>query len=233
MAEKMKILQFLAFFPALTQMVFTRERLGFRLLKPSNLLGITMFIWFIQSICSLNLLIFHPVGAIFSAFPWIFLAAGFWQRRKRWQELVNGECWHTFSSGISFLEKLPFIPRYLRDQRRIYRWLEPALCFFLAMGVGILLSPALARWMALAAIATAIYEQNAYDKQLERDLDILDSLVASEVQNQAVMHFTGPQANVQDLSLAQTSGVSTGAAHDIKKQIERLRAKRANQVAPQ
>jgi len=95
-------------------------------------------------------------------------------------------------------------------------------------GLGILLSQGLARWMALSAIAMAIYEQNAYDRQLERDLDILDSLVASEVQSSTVQHFTGPQADEQVLALDQTAGVvSTGAAYDIKRQIERLRAKRA------
>jgi hypothetical protein len=228
MAEKMKIVQWASFFPALTLMVFTRERLGFRVLKPTHVLGITMVIWFIQGICNMNILIFHAVGGVFSAFPWVFMVAAFWQRRARWKQLLQGQCWHTYSSGISFLERVPFMPAYFKDQRRIYRILEPALCFFLSMGVGILLSQGLARWMALASIAMAIYEQNAYDRQLERDLDILDSLVESEVQNEAVKHFTGPKADEQDFSLTQTAGVvSTGAAYDIKKQIERLRAKRA------
>lgn len=228
----MKIVQWLSFFPALTLMVFTRQRLGFRVLKPTNLIGITMVIWFIQGICGMNILFLHQVGGVFSAFPWIFLTMGFWQRRARWKELLAGQCWHSYSSGISFLEKIPFMPAYFKDQRRLYRWGEPALLFLLSMGVGILLSQGLARWMALSAIAMAIYEQTAYDRQLERDLDILDSLVASEVQSSTVQHFTEPQAGEQVLSLDQTAGVvSTGAAYDIKKQIERLRAKRAKTPA--
>jgi hypothetical protein len=114
-----------------------------------------MVIWFIQGICGMNILFLHSVGGVFSAFPWVFMAAAFWQRRARWKELLAGECWHTYSGGISFLERLPFMPAYFKDQRRIYRILEPALCFFLSMGVGILLSPGLARWMALSAIAMA------------------------------------------------------------------------------
>jgi hypothetical protein len=232
MAEKMRIVQWLSFFPALTLMAFTRQRLGFRVLKPTNLIGITMVIWVIQGICNMNILIFHTVDGVFSAFPWVFLAAGFWQRRQRWQELRNGQCCHTYSSGISFLERIPFLPAYFKDQRRLYRWGEPVLLFFLSMGVGILLSQGLARWMALSAIAMAIYEQNAYDRQLERDLDILDSLVESEVQTLTVKHFTESKLGEQGLSLEQSAGVvSTGAAYDIKKQIERLRAKRERATA--
>jgi hypothetical protein len=226
MSEKIKIIEWLALFPALSIFVFTRRRLGLRLVRPTHLIGTAMFIWGIQSVCDLNIFIFHSVGSIFNAFPWVMLAAGFRQRHQRWQELKKGQLWHTRSTGISYLDLLP-LPLFLRDQRRLQRFCEPALLFILAMGIGLLFSEALARWVALSAFATAIYEQCAYDRQLENDLTTLDTLIESDVQNETVKFFTEPQQDEQMLSMDQTSGVQTGAAHDIKKQIERLKAKSA------
>jgi hypothetical protein len=57
------------------------------------------------------------------------------------------------------------------------------------------------------------------------DLDILDGLVAAEVQGETVEHFTGEQPDEQQRSLQQTAGIPTGVAFDIHKQIELRRSK--------
>ena len=226
LSEKMKIVQYLAIFPAITIMVFIRRKVGFRMLKPSRLIGVAMFLWFINGLCNIDLLIFHPAGFLFAEFPLLFLLVAFLQRYRRWRELCNGERWHTLSPGISYLEVLP-LPAYFKAHRRIYRFIEPVMCFVAAMFIGVILSPALARWIAFSSIALFIYEQTLFEKQLDRDLDILDGLIASEVQSETVEHFAGPQPDDKERSLQETSGIPTGVAFDIQRQIEVRRAKQA------
>jgi hypothetical protein len=224
LSEKMKIVQYLAIFPAITIMVFIRRKVGFRMLKPSRLMGVAMFLWFINGLCNIDLLIFHPAGFLFAEFPLLFLLVALLQRYRRWRELCNGERWHTLSPGISYLEVLP-LPAFLKAHRRIYRFVEPVMCFIAAMFIGVILSPALARWIAFSSIMLFIYEQTLFEKQLDRDLDILDGLIASEVQSETVEHFAGPQPDDKERSLQETSGIPTGVAFDIHRQIERHRAK--------
>jgi hypothetical protein len=223
LSEKMKIVQYLAILPALTIMVFTRRKLGFRMLKPARLIGMAFFLSFLNDLS--NLLPFsHGAGVIFSEFPLVMLIFGFGQRYRRWKELCRGERWHTYSPGISWLELLP-LPAMLKAHRRIYRFVEPISCFIFSMFFGIFFSQPLARWFAFSAFAMFIYEQSLFDRQLDRDLDILDGLVAAEVQTQTVDHFAGSQPDEEQRTMEETAGIPTGVAFDIHKQIETLRAK--------
>jgi hypothetical protein len=224
LSEKMKIAQYLAMFPALSLMVFIRRKVGFRMLRPSWLIGIAMFLWFINGICNINFLIFKPAGFLFSELPTVMLAFGFFQRYRRWKELCNGERWHTMSPGISYFELLP-LPAFLKAHRRIYRFVEPIGCFIASMFIGMIFSEPLARWIAFSSICLFIYEQAVYEKQLDRDLDILDSLIAAEVQGETVEHFSGEQPEEKERSIEETGGIPTGVAFDIHRQIERRRAK--------
>src|SRR5580692_8960881 len=104
LAEKMKIVQYLAIFPAITIMVFIRRRIGFRMLKPSRLIGMAMFLWFINDLSNINFLVFHSAGFWFSEFPMVMLIFAFFQRWRRWRELCKGVRWHTLSPGISYFE---------------------------------------------------------------------------------------------------------------------------------
>jgi hypothetical protein len=223
MADKMKIVQYLAVFPAITIMVFMRRKVGFRMLKPSRLIGMAFFIWFIGGISSL-IPFSKPTGIIYEKFPWLLLAAGFGQRYFRWRDLCNGVRWHTYSPGVSYFELLP-LPAFLRAHRRIYRFLDPAACFIFSMFFGVMFSRPLARWIAFSSFALFIFEQTLFDKQLDRDLDILDGLVAAEVQTETVEHFAGPQPEERQRTLEDTAGIPTGVAFDIHRQIELRRAK--------
>ena len=230
LTDKMKIVQYLAIFPALTIMVFMRRKVGFRMLKPSRLIGMAFFLWIIDGICNIDFAVIHPAspaGYIFNKFPWVMLAFGFGQRYLRWRDLCNGERWHTHSPGISYLELLP-LPAFLRAHRRIYRFLDPLACFVFSMYFGAMFSAPLARWFAFSSFCLFIFEQTLFEKQLDRDLDILDGLVAAEVQSETVEHFAGPQIGDTERTLQQTAGIPTGVAFDIHKQIELRRAKIRN-----
>jgi hypothetical protein len=226
LSEKMKIVQYLSILPAITIMVFMRRKVGFRMLKPSWLIGMACFLWFIDGICNTNILIFSPCGFIFSDFPWVMLIAAFFQRYLRWRDLCNGKRWHTYSPGISYFELLP-LPKFLKAHRRIYRFIDPLACFVFAMYFGVYFSRPLARWIAFSSLALFIYEQALFEKQLDRDLDILDGLVAAEVQTETVEHFAGPQPQEVQRTLEETAGIPTGVAFDIHRQIEKRRAQQA------
>jgi hypothetical protein len=226
LSEKMKIVQYLSILPAITIMVFIRRRIGFRMLKPSRLIGMAMFLWFINDLSNINFLIFHPAGFWFSEFPLVMLIFAFFQRWRRWSELCKGVRWHTLSPGISYFELLP-LPAFLTAHRRIYRFLEPFSVFIFAMFFGVFFSEALARWFAISAFFLFIYEQTLFEKQLDRDLDILDGLVAADVQAETVEHFAGPQPEEKQRTLQDTAGIPTGVAFDIHRQIEKRRAEQA------
>jgi hypothetical protein len=213
LSEKMKIVQYLAIFPAITIMVFMRRKVGFRMLKPSRLIGMAFFLWFIGDVFSL-LPFTKPPGFIYDRFPLLLLAVGFLERYRRWRELCNGERWHTMSPGISYFELLP-LPAILKSHRRIYRFVDPAACFILSMLFGIFFSQPLARWFAVSSFALFIYEQTLFEKQLDRDLDILDGLVAAEVQAETVKHFEGPQPDDEQRTLEDTAGIPTGVSDRI------------------
>ena len=221
LSEKMKIAQYLAIFPAITIIIFIRRKVGFRMLKPSRLIGIAAFLSFIDGLLTtFN----RSPGVLFTEFTWAILIVGFFQRYRRWKEINNGQRWHTLSPGVSYLELLP-LPRFLIAHRRIYRFVEPSLCFVLAMLMGIFVSQGLARWIAFSSICLFIYEQTLFEKQLDRDLDILDGLVAAEVHKETVEHFSGEQPEDKQRTLDETAGIPTGVAYDIQRQIEKRRVR--------
>ena len=222
-------MQFLAAFPALTIMIFTRRKLGFRFLKPSRLIIMAAILGAINSLTN-DLPFVHPAGSVFAAFPLVMLIFGLQQRHQRWQELARGESWHTMSPGISYLEFLP-LPAFLKSHRRLYRFCEPSLCFIFSMIFGMFVSTALARWFAFSSLCMFIFEQNLFERALENDLDVLDGLIASEVQAGTVEHFKGQSSDEEQRAIEDTAGIPTGVAFDIQKQIELRRAKLGAAVA--
>jgi hypothetical protein len=227
LSEKAKIIQNLAGYPALTMMVFIRRKVGYRMLKPSRLITMAFILKFVGGLTSI-IPFATPVGIIYSEFPVVMLAFGFFQRWRRWKELCNGERWHTMSPGISYLELLP-LPAFLRAHRRIYRFVEPLSLFFGSMLIGMFFSQGLGRWVFFCSFCLFIYEQAIYERQLDRDLDVLDSMIAAEVHKETVEFFEAPDSAQQERTIQETSGIPTGVAFDIHKQIEKLRAKQATE----
>lgn len=222
--EKAQIVRMLALFPALSILVFIRARVGLRLLKANWLFGLT-------AILVAGALAFHsafkPFPAIAVIYPLAMLTCGLVQRHRRWRELVAGKRWHTFSPGIGYIELLKW-PMWFRTQRRIPRFIEPAGIALVALLVGIFLSHGLGAWLGLTALGVFTWENDTYEKALNRELDMLDSLFSSEVQAELVEIYDGAQmADQPPLTLIQTAGIGipTGMSQDIAKQIALRRAK--------
>jgi hypothetical protein len=116
------------------------------------------------------------------------------------------------------------LPPFFRSHGRVGRFLDPAAVAIVALLVGIILSHGLGLWLLLSAFFLYVHEQDAYQSQLNRDLDTLDGLVAAEVQAETVKHFEGKQPEEQR-SIEETAGIPTGLAPDIHRQVELRRAK--------
>jgi hypothetical protein len=67
-------------------------------------------------------------------------------------------------------------------------------------------------WILFSALALFIYKQALNERQLERDLDMLDGLVTAEFQSSTAKHFEGPQADQKQMQLEETAGIPTGIA---------------------
>jgi hypothetical protein len=221
--QKIEIIQALALFPAITVMVFLRKRLGFRILKPMWLFPMAAIL--------IALPVFTPEkinssGWALALFAVAMLGWGMFQRYRRWVELCDGVRWHTYSSGISYLEALP-LPLFFRLHRRTYRMLDPIVCMLAGILISLVLSKLLGWWLMFSALALVVFEQNVYETALNRELDTLDGLIAAEVHKEGAEHFSGPAPAEQQRTLEETAGIPTGLAPDIERQIELRKARRA------
>jgi hypothetical protein len=230
--EKIELIQWLALFPAITVMVFIRRKIGFRMIKPAWLFIMTGILFIFTDMFGARFYVgFFGFGGILGPMPGLIklyalamLGMGLYQRFTRWRELCKGVRWHTYSPGISILEVLP-LPAFFRANRRIYRFLDPALCIIVAQFVAPHLSQGLVLWLTFAGFSLYVYENALYEKMVEHDLDTLDNLISSEVQMETVKHFEGPQPDERQRTLQDTGGIPTGSAPDIHKQIELLKIK--------
>ena len=219
--EKAKLIQALSLFPAITVMVFIRHKLGFRMMKPIWLVIMTVIILVVSAVAGD---VAKPFASLFVIYALAMLGLGLYQRYLRWGDLAKGVRWHTYSPGLSYLEMLP-IPPFFLVKRRLYRFVDPLACAIAGLLLA-LLSRALGAWVLFSALALYIYEQALYERMLEQDLDILDGLVAAEIQGEVAKHYDGPQADQKQMQLEETAGIPTGVAPDIHRQVELRKAKR-------
>lgn len=107
-------------------------------------------------------------------------------------------------------------------------FIDPLVCIVVGALVSIISHP-LGLWLMFSGAGLGIYEQAVYEKALERDIDMHDGIVETEVQAQVAENFRKGAAghvSVKPLSIEETGGIPTGLAPDIKKQIA-IRQKRA------
>lgn len=227
--QKIDIVLWLLEFPALSILVFLRRRVGYRTLKPLRLFIMAAIISYLGNP---QASIFNPVGNIvfidfstpLSIFGSLVFIVGMMQRWLRWREIRRGVMWHTHSRGVSYFEFLPIRLDF------VYRFVDPLVAA--VIGIAIAQAPVfrgLGTWIVFGSFAVFMLEQYIHDKQLDHDLDILDSLFVSEIHAKTVQHFTGgaqQEAVAARTSLSETAGIPTGVAADIAAQIERRRRER-------
>ncbi len=215
LTQKMEFTAALALFPAMTIMVFLYRKLGYRFLSPIKLL-----------IMAVLLIAFGTVVGMqvpFIVFAIAMLALGLIERRFRWTDLTQGVAWHTYSRGVPLLR---LIPGFNVRESWVRRYITPAL----AAGIGIIIAiffRYLGLYILFAAVCLLIFESYDYDRNLNRQLDMMDSLVESEFASQDIEFFS--QGNPFEKPVEETGGIPTGVSPELNAAI----AKRRSNVSTQ
>jgi len=241
LAQKADAIAGLAMFPALTLMVFTRRKVGYRFLNPTRLMIMAVLLWVLAGVSTLA-----PVGtttvtsatnpytgssqsytvpnssATASLYPLIIFgllmfALGMIERYLRFRDIKRGVSWHTYSRGISWLSVLPL------SDSAVKRFVEPAVCAIIGILIALLPFHFLGYYIIFAAICLFVFEAWDYEHSLNMMLDTLDSLVDSEVISGNVEYYSHP--NPTQRPLDETAGIPTGIAPDIEAQIQKRRAR--------
>jgi hypothetical protein len=217
LAQKAEIMTNIMIYPALTVMVFLRRDLGYRMVNPKWLTGVTL----VEIVIAM---IFHPrIGgpnALFF-FAVTAFAFGMTQRFKRWKEFNRGVKQHSFYIGTSCFES-PKLPEFLRRNRRIARTADPILCVL----VGVYCwryFPALGFWLFLSGMCLAGFEGDVHRRDRNQTLDMVDSIIVSEVQSDTIEEFEeAPNATPQE----PAPGIPAGLGDDIHDHLKRRQPKR-------
>ncbi|HVT11822.1 MAG TPA: hypothetical protein VHE55_06115 [Fimbriimonadaceae bacterium] len=221
-------LEQLAFYPALTLLVFTRSRLGYRLVNPRWLVGTALAMVGFGTIVSgssggseldLPLLEILALGVV---------AAGLKQRWEGWQDFKKGIGRYSYSSGVPKIEKLR-LPRFIRSLGRTKRILEPLLAYVVGLIIWQFVSTGLGAWIAFSAFCLAIFETGRYLRGVERSFDVVDGLCESDAQGRVVDYFKRgdePLAEASVGTLQKTSRRSTAIPVGLDADLQNAMARR-------
>lgn len=223
--QRFQFIRLASFIPALMAMIFTREKLGYRLIKMNVLIGLSIILLIVPELWPQ---IVKPFGFVMDIYAIALPGIGFVQRQKRWYSLCRGVRYFTYSMGFSFLEKLP-LHVFFRKNRRVQRFLDPFVVVCAGLLIGILLNHLLGVMIALSGVGLFIFENDLFERIVNRDLDLMDNFTASEVSMQVVKMFEAGESQEAIEEVSKNAGeVSTGIAPDIKRQIQMRKAKRLN-----
>jgi hypothetical protein len=236
-AEKVDIAAGLALFPAITVMVFMRRKLGYRFLSPIKLFVMFLILWAVGGVStivnaktqtatyggtSISATATSPADGLapFIFFALAMLIVGMIERYLRWRDIKKGVSWHTYSRGISWFSFLPF------NDTIIKRYIDPAACLIVGLLV-MLVFKWLGYYIILSAFCLFLFEAVDYERAINRMLDVLDSLVESEVVSENVEFYTTGKPTEKPIE--QTAGIPTGVSPDLAAAIERKRQKQQRQ----
>jgi len=201
-------------YPAMTVMVFLRRDIGYRLLAPIPMIVMTGILMIVAAIIPPENQGAHPEFLFWFAMLSLFLSSC--QRTKRWREFKKGVLQHTYYIGTSPFD-YRWLPQFCRRFRRMGRIADPFFCIFAGL-VFLPESTALGFWLMIAGAALRIFEDVVFQKELNRDFDILDSVIISEVHSGTVEKFDDSAPHTPQPS---SNAVPTGLAPDIEAQINR------------
>jgi hypothetical protein len=210
---------------ATSPILFMRIKAGIRILAKSTLFAMTFCMLVFSWISNLH---FSLLGGISSGDDWslVLLAIaslfkGFWERRKRKEEIRRGEPEHTLSHGRTWFSFLP-----IREDL-IERFVDPAVTFILG-AVLHKLGLALGSWLMVTAVAFAIVERAVYLKGEDQFFNDIDTGIEAKLRAQVMTHFASQEA-APSLRRADETGASiaTGADAQLAAEIEKRRKSNA------
>jgi hypothetical protein len=218
-----EFLKWLSRFPALTVMVFLRRDLGYREL---NLLALITMTGVLFALASYSNETSRPQDLmIFAA---VMFLLGLAQRIRRWREYRRGVRQHSYYIGTSLFD-FRWLPGFIRNERRIARYVDPAVCIIIGFA-SFPYTHALALWLMFAGVALRGYEDAVYKRELHQRLDTIDGLVVSEIQADTVERFSKEAAAPPPQQ--QRTGIPTGMGDDIQDRIKSRKPKRVPPIIP-
>src|SRR5579875_3693228 len=158
-----------------------------------------------------------PSILLIQVFAWVTLILGLVKRNLRWRAIKRGESWHTYSRGVSILGFLPISDSNLK------RWVEPIAIIVIGALLAIPFT-FFGLYVVVAGLCLFMFEAYDYEMSLNQMLDMLDSLVDSEVMSDS-MNYYNQETPVQQRSLEDTAGIPTGISPDIAAAIARKQAR--------
>ena len=209
--EQFHFVQWLMQFPSLSVMVFLRRDIGYRILHPGILAAVTGALVTVTVLSAPDNPDARPMDLL--VFALLFFVIGMYQRIKRWTDLKRGIIQHSHYIGSSPFD-FRWLPRFCRINRRIPRFVDPIFCTVLGM-VLFPVSRALSMWLVFSGLCLRSYEYQINRRQLNYDLDMMDSLVMSARQAHIMEQYDGtPNSQPQP-----AAGIPTGLADDIRDHI--------------
>ena len=212
--QRIETVQLVALFPALTLLVILRRKIGFRLVKPTTLL--------VMAIIMVMSALFLPLQSKKSliVYAGVMFVAGIVQRRVHWRSIkLRKDERHTRATGISYFDADWMLPIFL-DERVVYRFFDPILCFLIGFGLWALKIQALAWWVLIGGMALMIFEQGYYERLLNRVLDIYDGRIEAAIQQEIATDFSKqPKAANKKL---KARGLPSGIGTDIVEKVEKI-----------
>jgi hypothetical protein len=216
--ESYAMAKWLMQFPALSVMVFFRHDLGYRLLDPFRVLGITIFLVFFGVLAQPGNESAEPIALFYFGGAFFILAVA--QRIKRWLQFNRAVRQHSFYIGTS-----PFafrwLPAFMRRNRRVARFVDPIFCALVGAAC-YPLSHALACWLFFSAFCLRAYEFMIHERDRNLDMDTIDGLINAENQGQTIEQFENVN---QPRQHQQPTGIPTGLGDDVREHIRRRKTK--------
>jgi hypothetical protein len=225
--ERLEDGKYIAFFPALTLMVFVRDKPGYRTMNGGFLFAMSAIMGFIEGLFPGSLLGYYAMG---------MLALGSWRRSQGWKALNDGERLHTRSFGEPYLARLSYWPPFVFKENRFQRIWEPLTYFLFGWQVVMRFDPALGAWIAFSGVCLHFIEQIQYENGVTHTLNTLDGIVESGIHEENVRHFSDDSPSMLNVTSAprmNTAGTATGIGDDIAAQVARRKQYDAAKIAEQ
>lgn len=219
--QKMAAMANICLYPAMPIIVLIRRKPGYRFLSPIKLL-ITFMLLNVLTVFS-GLSGRAPSILLIQIFAWVTLILGLVKRQMRWRAIKRGESWHTYSRGVSILSFLPISDSNLK------RWVEPIAIIIIGGLLAITPFTFFGFYLLVAGLCLFLFEQWDYEQAINQMLDMLDSLVDSEVMS-GNMDYYNQETSPHQRSLEDTAGIPTGISPDIAAAIARKQARIAVQA---
>lgn len=211
-AEKTALFNRIFLFPASTlAMWFRADDIGGRLVSRNvGLMSLAIIVMTAFMMPSPDRTAFFIFG-IASAFSGVLI------RIRRWYQHRRGVRQHSYYLGTSRIGK--GLPAFFRRHRRMEKLGEPLL----VMVAGMLLIrwiPMFSIWLLVAGFALVMVEGETEMREHNESLDLVDSMVKSEIQTEQVDRFSEPTPPPA-VRPARAGAIPTGLGADIAVKIKR------------